>query len=106
MGTHKQTTVQRGLGWRHRQARENLLRNHVEGSLCWWDNEPMFKAQGLHADHSLPRSQGGTVPDRLLHSWCNEERGDGSRDHLRPALTGKRRKKDATDCGPLALRWP
>ncbi|WP_307677173.1 hypothetical protein [Nocardia pseudovaccinii] len=49
----------------------------------------MHLAQGLDGDHSIARAHGGTVADRLLHSWCNRERGDGSRDHLRPALTGK-----------------
>ncbi|MFE3081787.1 hypothetical protein ACFXG7_37485, partial [Nocardia tengchongensis] len=48
-----------------------------------------YRSQDLDADHSQPRSKGGMVADRLLHSGCNRERGDGSRDDLRPALTGQ-----------------
>jgi hypothetical protein len=49
----------------------------------------MHRSQQLDGDHSVARSHGGTVADRLLHSECNRARGDGSRDHLRPAITGK-----------------
>jgi hypothetical protein len=66
----------------------------------------MYLAQGLSADHSVPRSVGGTTADRLLHSWCNSERGDGSRDHLRPALTGKRSTRDGVDLGRRVMAWP
>lgn len=103
---HTKTTTQRGLGWRHVQAVATLKRNHIEGSPCWWCAEPMHLHQGLHGDHSTPRSQGGVLPDRLLHSWCNCERGDGARDHLRPALTGRRSKPEQADIGRLSLRWP
>lgn len=43
--------------------------------------EPKHNHDGLalHADHSLARSLGGTLPDRLLHATCNESRGDGTR---------------------------
>lgn len=47
-----------------------------------WDERP------LEADHSVSRSQGGKIADRLLHSVCNRSRQDGARDHLRPAVTG------------------
>ncbi len=40
----------------------------------------------LAADHSHARAHGGTIADRLLHDLCNKARGDGSRDHQRPAL--------------------
>jgi hypothetical protein len=46
----------------------------------------MYRSQALDADHSHARAHGGTRADRLLHAKCNKERGDGSRDHLRPAL--------------------
>lgn len=105
-GQHKRSTVQRGLGAAHRAQRRNLLQHHVEGTLCWWCDEPMFKAQGLQADHSHPRSAGGTIADRLLHGDCNNERGDGSRDHLRPALTGRRNRKAVVDLGHRAMAWP
>ncbi|MFB9705116.1 hypothetical protein ACFFRM_29280, partial [Rhodococcus aetherivorans] len=38
---------------------------------------------------SHARAHGGTVADRLLHSKCNSDRQDGSRDHERPAVTGE-----------------
>ncbi|SKI78582.1 Uncharacterised protein [Mycobacteroides abscessus subsp. massiliense] len=92
----KASTTDRGLGWTHRQHRERLIRCHTDGDLCWWCNRPMFKAaernwdaRALAADHSLARAMGGTRADRLLHSTCNGQRGDGSRDHKRPALTGQ-----------------
>lgn len=48
----------------------------------------MHRSQELDADHSRARSHGGVMADRLLHASCNRERGDGSRDDSRPALTG------------------
>jgi hypothetical protein len=82
----RKATTQRGLGWAHRKRRTALLRSFVEGTLCWWCGKPMHSGQVLSADHSIPRALGGRVADRLLHAPCNIERGDGSRDHLRPAL--------------------
>ncbi|PQM45676.1 hypothetical protein C1Y40_04120 [Mycobacterium talmoniae] len=105
-GTHRRSTVQRGLGYRHKQQVAALKRQHIEGTPCWWCGEPMYLAQGLAGDHSIPRAVGGTVADRLLHGPCNSERGDGSRDHLRPALTGKRTDPQVVDLGTLVLRWP
>jgi hypothetical protein len=82
----RQTTTERGLGYAHRQRRAALLRVHIDGTLCWWCGLPMYRRQGLAADHSQPRARGGAQADRLLHSLCNAARGNGSRDHLRPAL--------------------
>lgn len=81
------STAERGLGHEHRKHRDTLLRVHIEGTPCWWCGLPMYKRQALAADHTHTRANGGTHADRLLHSLCNTERGDGSRDHLRPALT-------------------
>lgn len=105
-GTHKRTTTQRGLGYRHKQQVADLKRHHVDGTPCWWCAEPMFLTQGLSGDHTQPRSAGGVLADRLLHSACNSERGDGSRDHLRPALTGKRSARDGVDIGRRVMAWP
>jgi hypothetical protein len=33
----------------------------------------------LEADHTTPRSLGGTVADRLLLAVCNRSRGNGTR---------------------------
>lgn len=73
------TTTQRGLGWQHQKQRKALLAKHRDGDLCEHCGEPMFKTQPLQADHSVPRSLGGTKADRLLHAWCNESRGNGTR---------------------------
>ncbi|UVO12825.1 hypothetical protein NM962_01250 [Mycobacterium sp. SVM_VP21] len=106
MAPNKRTTKEKGLGNRHRLQVEYLKSVHVEGTICWWCGEPMFLAQGLSGDHSIPRSQGGTVADRLLHGPCNSERGDGRRDHLRPALVGRRPPTNLDELGTLVMRWP
>lgn len=109
------TTTQRGLGWPHQQQRARLLREHRDGELCFWCGLPMFKSQKLEADHSKSRSQGGTKADRLLHGYnqvgrrCNQERGDGSKDHLRPALTGATEpapEEPNEALGVRAMPWP
>ncbi|BBZ09873.1 MULTISPECIES: hypothetical protein [Mycobacterium] len=105
-GRHTKTTTQRGLGHRHKQQVAHLKRQHIDGTPCWWCGEPMYLSQGLAGDHSVPRATGGKLADRLLHGPCNSERGDGSRDHLRPALTGKRANRELVDIGPRALQWP
>ena len=114
-GTHRRTTTQRGLGNHHRRQVDRLKSLHVEGTPCWWCNRPMFSrnpelnidGKTLQGDHSLPRSSGGAIADRLLHATCNAERGDGSRDHLRPALTGQQTTApDTTDVGHRAMVWP
>lgn len=82
----QRTTTERGLGYDHQKTRDRLLRQHVDGAPCWWCGQPMYLTEALAADHSLARAHGGTQADRLLHERCNKSRGDGSRDHLRPAL--------------------
>ena len=111
----RRSTTQRGLGWTHRQHVAGLKARHIDGTPCWWCGQPMFRDPGrnydgrtLEGDHSKPRSHGGTRADRLLHSTCNRERGDGRRDHERPALTGRQPTPapDRAHLGPLAMRWP
>jgi 5-methylcytosine-specific restriction endonuclease McrA len=80
------TTTSRGLGWQHQKRRAVLLRLLIDGTLCWWCGKPMYRSQDLSADHSIARAKGGRIADRLLHTPCNQQRGDGSKDHLRPAL--------------------
>lgn len=99
------TTTERGLGWNHQKQREYLLRIHVDGSLCWWCGDPMYRAAArnhdeasLEADHSVARSQGGKKADRLLHSTCNRSRQEGNRDSQRPALRAQPR--------PDVFPWP
>lgn len=89
--TNKKDLTLRANAWgsKHKKSVARLKAKHVEGSPCGWCGEPMWLAQGLQGDHSISRAKGGTVTDRLLHGECNRERGDGSCDHLRPAITGK-----------------
>ena len=119
------STTDRGLGWEHQKRRERLLKDHLDGSPCYWCGLPMFRdrasnwdydpasadrASGsLAADHSHARAHGGTHSDRLLHGYCNKSRGDGSRDHLRPAVTGLDPMDTRGGEDPLGirlLRWP
>ena len=89
----RRTTTQKGLGWKHQQERARLLQQHRDGERCWWCGKPMYRdadrnddGEALAADHALARAHGGKRAERLLHGICNKQRGDGSRDHLRPAL--------------------
>ncbi|WP_064442610.1 hypothetical protein [Hoyosella altamirensis] len=106
MAAPTKSTTARGLGHRHQQQHKRLLAKHVDGTLCWWCGKPMYRdkthnpdSRTLEADHSKARSIHGTshLADRLLHSKCNRERGDGSRDHQRPALTGKQTQTSSND---------
>lgn len=106
------TTTQRGLGYTHQQHRAGLIRRHTDGTPCWWCELPMFKrAEGnwdsrpLAADHTIARALGGTRADRLLHWTCNAQRGDGSRDHQRPALTGHTLTEPVAQGERLAMDW-
>lgn len=112
MGTTK-SAHQRGLGHAHRKQREHLLRQLTDGTPCWWCNKPLhhhptnnWDHAPLEADHTLARSQGGTRADRLLHMTCNRERGDGTRDHQRPATTGTPIPTTTDPLGHTALPWP
>lgn len=106
MAAARKTTTARGLGHAHKVRALQLKRDHIEGSICWWCGEPMYLAQGLHADHSVSRAAGGRMADRLLHDTCNEQRGDGHRDHMRPAITGIKLGKVTVDLGTRAMHWP
>jgi hypothetical protein len=119
MARKKLTTTQRGLGARHRHARNSLLTRHRDGDGCEWCNRPMYRdrtqnydfdADGapfsgsLHADHrditraeAVRRGLPMPLPNRLLHGLCNLERGDG-RDYLREVTE--------EDHVTLAMAWP
>lgn len=120
-------TTARGLGWRHQQDREALLRKHHNGDRCEWCNRPMYddanrhknwdyKADStkpnsgkLHADHrDMSRAQAirlGVHPipraNRLLHGACNVQRGDGGNDHLAASVGGKQMQTTK-----LVMAWP
>ena len=118
------TTTERGLGWDHQKRRDRMLHAHTDGTPCWWCGLPMYRdrtnnwdydpasadrASGsLAADHTEARAHGGTHADRLLHGVCNKQRQDGSRDHLRPALTGQHPGEPITEdqLGLRLIGWP
>lgn len=108
------STTAKGLGWPHQQQVKVLRHNHVDGSPCFWCGLPMFlddernwDRRPLAGDHSLARTNGGTKADRLLHSTCNKQRGDGSRDDKRPAVTGiPVTESISDDLGHRSMPWP
>lgn len=107
------TTTERNLGWEHQQQTDLLKQNHVDGSPCWWCDRPMFidpernwDRRPLSGDHSVPRADGGRVTDRLLHETCNKERGDGTRDAVRPALTADAVPQQVSDEQLRRMPWP
>lgn len=123
MANTRQSTTGKGLGWRHRQARESLLRAHIDGSPCQWCGRPMYLDRTLnydynpnstnpgsgklHADHGTTSRadavRTGTPippPDRLLHGACNIQRGSGGNDHLAAA------SKPSDSASDLLIAWP
>lgn len=100
------TTTQRGLGWEHQKRRDQLLRNHVDGTPCPCQpgcgpacpcassgGLPMYRdaarnvdGRALEADHTIARARGGKAADRLLISTCNRSRGAGE---LTPLVTSR-----------------
>jgi hypothetical protein len=105
------STTRSGLGWTHQQQVQRLHRNHIDGTACWWCGQPMFRDKtknwdglALHGDHTVARSQGGTVADRLLHATCNVHRRDGSSDDTRPALGVNATSQHPL--GDLVMGWP
>jgi hypothetical protein len=125
MVTVKRKTTEKGLGWRHRQDRQGLLRKHPDGAKCEWCGRPMYldrtrnwdydprstnPASGsLHADHSdMSRAEalrlGVPMPraNRLLHGACNIQRGEGGNDHLAAVANGN----TTIHTNQLAMAWP
>ena len=109
--TQRGKTSDRGLGWRHQQQRAILMRRLTDGALCWWCGLPLRKdaernwdGLPLAADHSKARSLGGMLADRLLHTTCNSQRGDGTQDYRRPTVTGASVEPDAPS-QRLAMEW-
>lgn len=110
MPKRPQTTTAKGLGWRHKQQRERLFRNHIEGSACELCGRGMFRdplrnfdQQPLHADHSKPRATHGVhqLADRLTHGSCDARAGQ----RLGQALLG-RSVSDDTEPEPTRLVFP
>lgn len=122
------TTTQKRLGHDHQVNRARLLNRHTDGTPCYWCGRPMYRDRtrnwdynpnarrrdgkpdpssgSLAGDHTKPRSTNrGTIADRLLHGTCNKERGNGTRDHLRPALT-RTTNTDTTGLGTRVFDWP
>lgn len=120
----RKTQTELGLGWRHRQAADNLRANHHDGALCDQCGRPMWRDRTknydykpastnpisglLQADHStisraeaIRRGIPIPLPDRLLHGECNRMRGDGTNDHLAAINTGKTMTNNT-----LYMPWP
>lgn len=89
------------LGRKHKANRARMLAKLQPGEPCWWCGEGMHADAAsnpdqlaLAADHEVARVNGGVKASRLLHGSCNSQRGDGSWDHLRPAVTGRPFSRD------------
>lgn len=73
-----------GLGYDHERRRKALL-PYAYGTLCPFHGVVatcpglMQRDQDLDLDHSIPRSLGGTVGDRIVHASCNRSWGNGTR---------------------------
>lgn len=121
------TTTQKRLGHDHQVHRQRLLARHVDGTPCWWCSRPMYRDRrknydynpnatrrdgkpdtssgSLSGDHSKARSTNNhSIADRLLHGQCNKERGNGSRDEQRPAITQPHNAD--TQLGTRIFDWP
>lgn len=97
------TTTERGMGWDHQQQRQHLLRTTPEGfpcPVCLLPMHPRTNPGSLDADHSVPRSLGGTRADRLTHRSCNRARGNGVTTGLG---TGRRTRPPAQRTEPTQV---
>jgi 5-methylcytosine-specific restriction endonuclease McrA len=74
--SHK-TSTERGMGIEHQRRRAELLPK-AYGTSCPLCGRVMLRGQVLHLDHTVPRSKGGTVGDRIVHGPCNVSRGNGT----------------------------
>lgn len=120
----RKSPSERGYDYTHRVQADRLRANHVDGTCCWWCALPMYRDRTKNPDYdpTATRSDGkpdttsgqlagdhpdgkgaGKIANRLLHGLCNKQRGDGSRDHERPAL---RQIRAESTLGPLAMGWP
>lgn len=59
-----------GYGWKHRQAREQLL-PYAYGRLCHFCQKPMLRGQKLDLDHTDDR----TSYRGMTHASCNRAAG-------------------------------
>ncbi len=84
-------TAARGYGAEHRATRADLLAAHRDGAQCPRCGRPMYRAQGLDADHfARARALGGELPDQLAHRSCNRRAGAVLGNRLRGARRGSR----------------
>lgn len=70
-------------GWEHQQRAAALKRKAV-GTICPLCGELMlgsqWRAGALHLDHTNPADKAAGLPgDRVTHAFCNQSRGNGTR---------------------------
>jgi len=65
----KQTTTERGYGWRHQQMREVVLREEPLCQACL-AAEPKRYTQSAIADHITPLAEGGTSDRGNYQGLC------------------------------------
>lgn len=66
------------------------------------DGKPDLTSGVLHAEHEDGKEAGPA--NRLMHGLCNKQRGDGTRDHERPALFNTGATHPLGD--NLTMGWP
>lgn len=81
-----------GLGSDHERRRRALL-PYAYGKVCPFHGKVptcpgrMERGQLLDLDHTIPRSLGGQVGDRMAHATCNRSWGNGTRGQHDPGPT-------------------
>lgn len=122
-GRRRPSAAARGYDTAHNVQAVRLRTSHIDGSPCWWCGLPMFRDRTKNPDYDPNATRSDGKPDttsgvlaadhpdgkqrgpatRLLHGICNKRRGDGSRDHERPAL---RLVQSVSKLGDLIMGWP
>ena len=67
----KQTTTERGYGWRHQQMRELVLREEPLCRMCL-AAEPRRYTPTVIADHRIPKAEGGTDDRDNYQGLCQD----------------------------------
>jgi hypothetical protein len=105
----RQSTTQRGYGWRHQRIRTRLLYQLKDGTPCPGCGRPMYRNPDknhdrapLEADHEADlKHHGPGDANRLLCRTCNRSRGAGHDERL---PLNRDPEPDDTS-GPTAWSW-
>lgn len=65
----KQTTTERGYGWKHQQMRDRVLREEPLCRMCLALNPPIYTPSKI-ADHITPLAEGGSSDRENYQGLC------------------------------------